>query len=201
MRALLWAGLLTVVFVMANVIYFAQIGLRDHIKQVDLVVLVGKEVDASGRMDEKLVQRLDRVLELYRKGLTRSVHLSGIGRGNALPTAPVMARYLTDNGLSKGTMVLDFESRTLEDVARHAYQVMQQQGMQNALGVFNFSDVPRAKLTFTQVGVVDFAHIHEGDEGLASIVAVLREIPAYYVRLLAPVESGEPRAVRVSLLQ
>ena len=69
-------------------------GLSDHIRKSDVAIIFGSKVNPGGMLSSRLAARLDKGIELYRKGMFNYIIVSGgIGK-EGIDEAVAMKTYL-----------------------------------------------------------------------------------------------------------
>jgi vancomycin permeability regulator SanA len=128
-------------------------GFRLPVLPADLAVVFGSKVHPDGQPSSGLERRLERALELYRKGAVKAILVSG-GRGaEGFQEADVMRDVLVRNGVPAAAIILDRAGNNTRLTAIHAHTIMQARGWRSAVVVSQYYHVPRAKLALRQEGV------------------------------------------------
>ena len=111
-RAVLWLMLVVVVYG-AVVVYLVRMqSLRDETQPADAAIVLGAAVWA-GSPSPVLSARLSHALELFQKKQVQYIIVTGgVGRGDNLSEAEAGARYLIDNGVPEGNILLEREGKS-----------------------------------------------------------------------------------------
>ncbi len=153
-------------------------GLRERPGRADVAVLFGNTVRPDGSPSPALVARLDRAVEVWRRGrapvivATRGFERSGVNE------APVMRRYLVAHGVPDSAIVEDPGGQNTWLTARDARQWMAAHGARRALLVSHYYHLPRCRLAFARRGVPDVLTAPARRFGPSDLFATAREVPA-----------------------
>src|SRR5215469_2100481 len=103
-------------------------GLRDRIGKADVGVVLGSKVETSGMPSARLAARLDRAVELYRRGEFPVVIVSG-GRGReGYDEGMVMRDYLIGKGVPAASIIVDLHGDTTMKTAENGAAIMRTRG-------------------------------------------------------------------------
>lgn len=139
--------------VLVQVAWLLFDGFRKPELPADVAVVLGSKVHPSGEPSSSLVRRLERSLDLYRRGAVRAIVVSGgIGR-EGRDEAQVMHDFLVRAGVPSSAIVLDRTGNNTRLTAVHAGEIMRQHGWRSAVVVSQYYHVPRAKLALRQQGI------------------------------------------------
>ena len=151
----------------------------------DVAVVLGSKVQRDGSPSSGLQRRLERALDLYRKGAVKAIFVSG-GRGTeGFEEADVMRGVLVRSGVPADAIIVDRAGNNTRLTAVHAHQVMKARGWQSAVVISQYYHVPRAKLALRQEGV---AHVSgaaaEYRFAWTDPLSILREFAGFYTYLV-----------------
>jgi uncharacterized SAM-binding protein YcdF (DUF218 family) len=161
--------------------------------KADAIVVLG--CPRSPRLD----RRLERGIELWRRGAAPVIVLSG-GGGGSEPEALVMQRVAIAGGVPETALLVEPRSRDTLDNARETARLLQARGWGRIVLVSDRTHLPRAALLFRLAGVRVLARsgVSSGSPTL-ELATALREalaLPSSLMRALAtaPRNRRRPRA-------
>lgn len=159
-------------------------GLRDDLRPVDLIVVLGNEVYQDGTVSPRLRARLERAAELYRAGFSQKVLVSGgiDPRGNN--EAEVMRDWLVAAGVPSESILLDPDGWTTRHTARNTARLLSEQGWNSVLVVSHYYHLSRCRLAMRQAGVETVTSAHATSLEWREPYAISREFIGYYAYLL-----------------
>lgn len=154
-------------------------GLSDHLAKADVAVILGNQILASGRPSARLQARLDRGLELYRKGWAKCVIVSG-GRGReGFEEAVVMRDDLARRGVPPGKIILDRDGIDTWHTARNTARIMKERGLKSAVVVTQYFHISRSRLALRRFGVAPVYSAHARYFELRDLYSTAREVLGY----------------------
>ncbi len=183
-RALRRLRLVVLVLAAWALVHLAAIcidGCIDDDAPADLAVVLGNHVSHDGTLSGRLCRRLDRALELYRRGKIPKIIVSG-GRDPGSPfEAEAMKNYLVERGVPADVIVEDRGGENTHLTARFTADYMQQHGLRSVIAVSQYYHISRTKLALRRFGVPEVRGAHaamvlEGREPWS----LLREVAGYY---------------------
>jgi vancomycin permeability regulator SanA len=185
MKKLLLASLLLLSgsFLLGAALIVAD-GLRDDIHTADVAIVLGNTVESDGRPSDRLRARLDKALELYRRGLFQHVIVSGGTGAEGFNEAEVMKRYLVSQGVPEGRIIADGEGLTTSLTARNAARVMKERGWRSALVVSQYFHISRTRLAVESYGVRPVYSAHAEYFELRDVYSIAREVIGYGAYLM-----------------
>lgn len=119
--------------------------LDEELAPADVAVVLGAAVQTRGRPNACLAARVRRAADLYHRGLTRNLVVTGgDDRGTGLNEAEHMARWLAEQGVPEAAIVQEPRaSSTAENIAFSA-PILAERGWQSVLLVSDPYHLPRA---------------------------------------------------------
>ncbi len=153
LQALLQAGVLLALVVLAFAIWIARDGLADRVFPSDLVVVLGGQIQADGQPSPWLQARLDQALELYNEGISHRILVSGGMNNGSFNETRVMQAYLVKKGVPADKIWTNERGESMRQTASYAAELMRKQGWNSVILVSQFYEMPRARLAFEQAGV------------------------------------------------
>lgn len=159
-------------------------GLNDNPKKADLGVVLGNKVEANGEPSNRLKKRLDKAIELYRKGFFKSLIVSGgIGK-EGFAEAGIMRDYLIRNQVPLKAICVDNKGKNTYCTAFNSKKIMEDQGLKSALIITQYYHITRTRLAFSQVGIKKIYSAHAEIFELRDFYSLVREFFGYYRYLL-----------------
>lgn len=164
-------------------------GVHDELQPADVAVILGNKVERSGVPCLRLQDRLERGLELYRRGLVVKVIVSGgLGR-EGFYEAEVMRHYLVERGVPEQDVVVDNDGIDTYHTALNARRIMAERGWRSVVVVSQYFHIPRTRLAFRRAGIADVYAAHARLRLVRyEPYNLTREFVAYYYYLLRPYE-------------
>jgi vancomycin permeability regulator SanA len=172
-------GLLAVAIFAVLTIALVWNGLHDDIQKSDVGVVLGAKVERDGRPSPYLAARLDETLALYRRGLFRSVIVSGGVENAGFDEAKVMRDYLVARGVAAGAILIDSHGDTTLATARDSVALMRAHGWRSVLVISQYFHVPRARLAFEKAGAPVIHWAHARYFGWRDVYSGPREVVGY----------------------
>ncbi len=126
---------------------------RTDDKPFDVIVVLGAAVRPGGAPSAAMRRRVAEGVRLLRQGRAPALLLSG-GQGNGKPSEAALMRELAlAAGVPEERLVLEAESRSTLENARHSARLMRRCGWSSALIVSDPLHLPRALMAFRAVGI------------------------------------------------
>jgi uncharacterized SAM-binding protein YcdF (DUF218 family) len=156
-------------------------GLRDELAVADCIVVLGNKAYGDSLLSPRLQGRVDRALELYRKGFGRKIFVSGAIEPDSVGIeGTAMANYLLRKGVPAKDIVVDNSGVNTHMTAVNYRQYATAQGYDTVLVVTQFYHITRSRMALRSQGIehVYSAHAHYFERN--DLFATLREVPAFY---------------------
>ena len=173
---LLGIGVFFAVWFTIHTLYIAADGLNDNIKPADMMVVFGNEVLPTGEPSDRLKARLDKALEIYRKGYSKTIMVSGGVGKEGFDEAEVMKKYLTEHGAGADRILEDNSGTNTFKTAQNAAQLKPQ----SVILVSQYFHITRAKLAFQKNGIQQVYSAHADYYELRDVYSIVREFFGYY---------------------
>lgn len=178
-------------------------GRRDRAAPAEVIIVLGAQVLEGGRASPALRARVERGVELFKRGLAPRLLFSGGGRRAPPAEAEVMRRIAVELGVPEGAILLELESCNTEENARLSAELMRRRGLSSAALVSDPFHLLRARLCFRREGLevaTSPAELEGRGFGWADrLYWTLREALALASRprllLAGRAPSGPPRAI------
>ncbi|HVG19564.1 MAG TPA: YdcF family protein [Blastocatellia bacterium] len=181
--SLILSAVFALAFVIAALLIVSD-GLSDDARAADVCIIPGNKVEESGAPSPRLRARLDKAVELYKRGLCRNVITSGGVGSEGFDEAVVMKAYLTERGVAEGSILVDSQGLNTFLTAKNSSRMMKEKGWQSALVVSQYFHVSRTKLALRRFGVTPVFGAHAQYFELRDIYSITREVFGYLGYLL-----------------
>ncbi|QHI74034.1 YdcF family protein [Aminipila terrae] len=159
-------------------------GLNDELGKSDVAVVLGNKIELDGTPSKRLQGRLDKALNLYKKGYFNYIIVSGgIGK-EGYSEAVVMKEYLIEKGVPSNSILIDEVGNDSYMTAKNTKNIMNQMNFHSVTVISQFYHITRTKLAFRKVGLNDVYTAHSTSYDVRDIYSLLREFPAYYKYLI-----------------
>lgn len=195
MRYIFWTVGILLLAGIANVLFFAQLGLRDKLFRADIAVVFATDITPEGR-----ARQIQRVVDLYNNGYTPRLLLAAPSVDPWFADLGGMALQLEQAGISPESILFDYQSRTAEEVALNVRDLARAQGLRTVLSIGEFQRLPRFNLALSQAGLREIGSVHTGRIRLSSLISLVGEISGYYNLILAPTQTAAVRPLDGALL-
>ncbi len=164
----------------AHTAYVVFDGLNDNIRQADMMVVFGNEVLPTGEPSDRLKSRLDKALQIYRQGFSKTVMVSGGTGTSGFDEAKIMKKYLTDLGVPEDQILEDHNGTNTLKTAQNVAQL----NPQSVILVSQYFHITRAKLAFQKNGIQQTYSAHADYYELRDIYSIIREFFGFYGYML-----------------
>lgn len=122
----------------------------------DVIVVLGAALNRDGTPYRALTRRAEHAARLWSRGLAgRVICTGGIGAHVQVPRSEAdgCREVLMRSGVPRSVILLEETSRTTDENARQARQVMQRHGWRRAIVVSDSYHVLRARYLFVRAGI------------------------------------------------
>jgi uncharacterized SAM-binding protein YcdF (DUF218 family) len=181
--AFLLLGLFVVLFIGSCLI--TANGLQDDLQRVDLAVVLGSRVEPDGTPSPMLQARLDRTVELFRKGYFKLILVSGGLGKEGYSESGVMKHYLEAKGISSVAIIEDSTGSNTWRTAENTAQILDDRHLESVMIISQYFHVPRVRLAFAKFGVENISWSYARYWGWRDFYSVPREVigyVAYWIR-------------------
>lgn len=187
LRGLALLGLCVLAFVALVCGAILAQGGRDETRQANAAIVLGA-AQWAGEPSPVLRARLDRALELYRRGtVSRIILTGGVGEGDSVAEATAGREYLSSRGVPPEALLAEESGMTTLASLTNAVAVARSNGIESVLLVSNDYHMLRSLKIAHDLGLDATASPIHTSAGLTaeSAAHVVREAGAYIVYLFA----------------
>ncbi|MFP4163722.1 MAG: YdcF family protein [Chitinispirillaceae bacterium] len=164
--------------VLASASVVAVFGLRDDIAYADAGVVLGNTVLPSGVPSDRLKGRLDKSIELYRKGCLGKIIVSGARGKEGYVEAAVMKEYLESKGIDESEIIEDRNGRNTFETARFTSRYCRENKFSSVMVITQFYHIPRSRYALQRFGVENVYKAHADYFEWTDIPSLFREVAA-----------------------
>jgi len=143
--AVCWAA----AFPLAQEFFF---GTTSYERPAQAAVVLGAQVFRSGRPTVALRGRVLTAVDLYRRGLVRTLVLSG-GRNGDVSQVQAMRELALEQGVPATAIVCDEQGVNTAATVRDTVPMLHARGLRRVVAVSDFYHLPRIKLAFASAGL------------------------------------------------
>jgi vancomycin permeability regulator SanA len=160
-------------------------GFRDDIHQADVAVVLGNSVLPNGQPSPRLKARLDKTVQLYKRGLFSNIVVSGGIEPEGFDEAIVMKQYLIAHGLPSPHIFMDRDGRTTYLTARNLATLAKANHWNSVFVISQYFHIPRTRLALEKFGVAPIYSAHADFFELRDLYSIPRELVglgSYFLR-------------------
>jgi vancomycin permeability regulator SanA len=184
-RWLRFAGWFLLAWFFGHIVYTCIDGFNSYKGRADIAIVLGNRVLPDTTLSPVLKTRVDKALELYRKGRVPLIMVSG-GNGHTtkwdrVPEGMAMKRYLVAHGVPADRVIADNDGENTYLTAKDFIPVADSLHIHSAIAVSSFYHLTRTKFIIRKLG---FHNVHgvSGDEFFLGddLFGLLRDCVAFY---------------------
>lgn len=160
-------------------------GLSDDIQPSDVAVILGSKVELTGRPSARLTARLNRGIELYKSGVTKTLLVSGGTGTEGFNEAHVMRDYLSGKGVPLSRIIVDDMGFNTEETAKNCATIMKLHNFKSVLVVTQYFHIFRTRMALKSNHIYDVRSAHAQYFEFRDIYSTAREtlaMPVYWLR-------------------
>jgi len=156
-------------------------GLYDENKKADMAVILGNKVNTDGTLSERLKQRVDCGLELYKKGRVQKILVSGGLGKEGFYEGTQMKAYLIEKGVPDTAIAIDdFGNNTLATI-ENTLKLQDSLNFKTIIVVSQYFHVTRTKMLFKKHHFKDVSSVSPWYFEIRDLYSIVREFFAYYL--------------------
>jgi vancomycin permeability regulator SanA len=175
------------IWLLIHISFITVDGLRDDKGKADVAIILGNRVYADGSLSSWLKGRVDKALELYKKGRVRKIYASGgIGskEDGGQPEGDAMKVYLIKEGMPAEDITADNGGQNTWLTAKDFIHWNESHHYSSAIIVSQFFHITRSKYIFRKLGFKNVFNVSSDVYSWRDIPGTLREVPAFYKYVL-----------------
>lgn len=157
-------------------------GLKDDDAVADAAVILGTTVNEDGTLSERLKQRIDCGLHLYKaQRVDKLIVSGGLGREGHYE-GDKMAEYLVQNGVPTEDIVVDNHGNNTRATADNVLKLKDSLNIKSVIIVSQYFHITRTKMLFRKRGFENVAGASPRYFEFRDLFSIVREFPAYYTQ-------------------
>lgn len=169
-------------WIVLHSVYIVYDGLRDEDAIADAAVILGTTVNEDGTLSERLKQRADCGLSLYKaRRVDKLIVSGGLGREGHYE-GDKMAEYLVQNGVPMDDIVIDNHGNNTRATADNVLKLKDSLSIKSVIIVSQYFHITRTKMLFRKRGFENVAGASPRYFEFRDIFSIVREFPAYYTQ-------------------
>jgi uncharacterized SAM-binding protein YcdF (DUF218 family) len=184
MTLLVW---LVVMCGLAGAVHFY--GMTDRGQSADVIIVLGSGLLRNNQPGPALTRRSQEAAALYGAGLAGSIICTGgLTAGRTRSEADGCRQVLEDAGVPRAAIILEERSRSTQENAEYAHEIMDANGWQTAVLISDGYHLLRAQWIFGEEGITAYTVPTATRPRLSGyMVAIAREVAALHWQLLVSV--------------
>lgn len=175
-----------VAFFIGHSIVNAIFGFSDKLFQSDVIVVYGNQVYADKTVSKRLQTRLDKTIELYKKGFAPKIIVTGGIDKNQNDEALVMKNYLVEVGsVPESAIIMDNQGVNTQSSVLFVKNYLEKNQQGSVINVSQYSHLMRINLAMKKCGINKAGHSHaEYFFEPRNFYTMVREFFAFYSYLI-----------------
>lgn len=157
-------------------------GISDDGQKADLAVILGSKANEDGTLSERLEQRLECGLDLYRSHRIRKILVSGGLGKEGYYEGDRMKAFLVSEGIPDSLITVDNFGNNTRATVENTLHLRRKLKFGSIIVVSQYFHVTRTKKLFKDQG---FGEVHSASPDyfeFRDLYSLLREFPAYYIQ-------------------
>lgn len=161
-------------------IFITVDGLADKKEYADVAVVFGNKVNEDGTLSERLKQRLNKGIELYRQKRIKAIIVSGGLGKEGFFEGDKMNEYLLQNKIPAKKIIVDNDGNDTEKTVENSIRIMRTGNFQSAISVSQYFHQTRVKKLYKKNGWENIESASPKYFELRDFYSIFREFVAYY---------------------
>lgn len=123
------------------------------LKEFDVIIVLGSPANSDCTPHIIMQTRVDKAVELYKKGISKHILFSGASVQNSCSEAEVMATSAEKQGIPKDIIFKDSSAQNTSENAYYSVKIMKENGFKSAAIVSSKPHLNRACLVFSKYDI------------------------------------------------
>ena len=172
-------GLSVLTLIVAGSVAISWDGLHDQIQPADVGVVLASKIEKDGTPEKSMVARLDKAVEMYKKGMYPFLIASGGIDRNGWHEADLMKDYLVEHGVPQEKILADNNGTNTYYTCRTASAYMAARHLKSVMIVTQYFHISRTRLAMRRFGVPQVYSAHADYFSIRDITWVPRDAVGY----------------------
>lgn len=159
-------------------------GLKNSTNKADAAVILGNKVNTDGNLSDRLLQRMNCGLALYKTGQVKSIIVSGGLGKEGFYEAEKMKAFLVNKGVPDSVITVDnYGDNTLKTV-KNTLALRSKLHFNSLIVVSQYYHISRTKMLFRKNGFSNLGSASPHYFEWRDLYSLIREFAAYYKELI-----------------
>ncbi|NMR34157.1 YdcF family protein [Chryseobacterium aquaticum] len=181
-KALKYFSFLIVVWFLSHTIYIVIDGLSDRQQKADIAVILGSKVNKDGTLSERLKQRLESGLKLYKSNRVKKILVSGGFGKEGYYEGDKMKEFLMQKGVPDSLIIVDNLGNNTRLTVENTLKMRSKEKFNSIIVVSQYFHVTRTKKLFEDKGFENVSSVSPDYFEWRDLYSIVREFPAYYTQ-------------------
>lgn len=163
-------------------VYIVYDGLQDNGTTADAAVILGTTVNEDGILSERLKQRVDCGLQLYKLGRVQLLIVSGGFGKEGFYEGDKMKEYLIMHGIPASSIITDNHGNNTRATADNVSKLKDSLQINSLIVVSQYFHITRTKMLLKKRGFEKVTGVSPRYFEFRDLFSIVREFPAYYTQ-------------------
>lgn len=163
-------------------LYIVTDGLSDKKHTADLAVILGSKVNENGSLSQRLKERLDTGLLLYKDKRIKKIIVSGGLGKEGFYEGDKMKDYLLKKGIPDSLVIADNYGNNTRATVNNTLRMRKKIPYNSIIVVSQYFHVTRTKKLYRDQGFSQVNSVSPHYFEIRDLYSILREFPAYYIQ-------------------
>lgn len=165
-------------------IYIIFDGLSDKNRNADFAIVLGNKINEDGTISERLKQRLNQSIFLYKQHRVKKIIVSGGLGKEGFWEGNEMKKYLVKNNIPIENIIVDNYGNDTEKTVRNSIKIMDSLNFKSGISVSQYFHQTRIKKLFKKYGMNNIESSSPKYFEIRDFYSIFREFFAYYKETL-----------------
>ena len=171
-----------VLWFLAHTVYIVSDGLCDSSQKADIAVIPGSKVNEDGTLSERLKQRLQSGLQLYKSKRVQKILVSGGLGKEGYYEGDKMKEFLIQKGVPDSLILVDNLGNNTRLTVENTLKIRSREKFNSIIVVSQYFHVTRTKKLFEDQGFDNVSSVSPYYFEWRDLYSMVREFPAYYTQ-------------------
>jgi vancomycin permeability regulator SanA len=172
--------ILSLVWFVVHLVYISIDGLTDSGKNADVAIILGNKVNEDGTLSERLQQRMECGLSLYRNGRVKKIIVSGGLGKEGFYEGDKMKDFLINRKVPDSVIIVDNLGNNTLATVQNTIKLKDSLQFKNLIVVSQYFHLTRTKMLFRKQGFQNVDSVSPKYFEIRDFYSLFREFVAYY---------------------